>query len=79
MRPLVLVILAFGAVVGSRLVGLEDAVSMALRGEITNASCVVGLLATGSADFHGPQHEKFSRFGAFELYGLEPVLGPIGR
>lgn len=38
-----------------------------------------GLLATGSADFHGPQHEKFSRFGAFELYGLEPALGPIGR
>jgi 3',5'-nucleoside bisphosphate phosphatase len=38
-----------------------------------------GLLATGSADFHGPEHERFSRFGAFELYGLEPVLGPIGR
>jgi predicted metal-dependent phosphoesterase TrpH len=38
-----------------------------------------GLLATGSADFHGPEHERFSRFGAFELYGLEPVLGPIDR
>jgi 3',5'-nucleoside bisphosphate phosphatase len=37
-----------------------------------------GLLATGSSDFHGPQHERFDRFGAFELYGLEPVLGPIG-
>jgi 3',5'-nucleoside bisphosphate phosphatase len=37
-----------------------------------------GLLATGSADFHGPRHERFSRFGAFALYGLEPVLGPIG-
>jgi predicted metal-dependent phosphoesterase TrpH len=36
-----------------------------------------GLLATGSADFHGPAHERFSRFGAFDLYGLEPVLGPI--
>ena len=36
-----------------------------------------GLLATGSADFHGPQHGRFSRFGAFELYGLEPRLGPI--
>ena len=36
-----------------------------------------GLLATGSADFHGPAHERFDRFGAFELYGLEPVLGPI--
>jgi 3',5'-nucleoside bisphosphate phosphatase len=38
-----------------------------------------GLLATGSADFHGPAHDRFGRFGAFELYGLEPVLGPIGR
>jgi predicted metal-dependent phosphoesterase TrpH len=37
-----------------------------------------GLLTTGSADFHGPEHERFSRFGAFSLYGLEPVLGPIG-
>jgi predicted metal-dependent phosphoesterase TrpH len=37
-----------------------------------------GLLATGSADFHGPAHERFSRFGAFSLYGLEPRLGPIG-
>jgi predicted metal-dependent phosphoesterase TrpH len=37
-----------------------------------------GLLATGSADFHGPEHGRFSRFGAFSLYGLEPVLGPIG-
>jgi predicted metal-dependent phosphoesterase TrpH len=36
-----------------------------------------GLLATGSADFHGPEHERFDRFMAFELYGLEPVLGPI--
>jgi 3',5'-nucleoside bisphosphate phosphatase len=37
-----------------------------------------GLLATGSADFHGPGHARFDRFGAFSLYGLEPVLGPIG-
>jgi predicted metal-dependent phosphoesterase TrpH len=37
-----------------------------------------GLLATGSADFHGPEHDRFSRFGDFALYGLEPVLGPIG-
>jgi 3',5'-nucleoside bisphosphate phosphatase len=37
-----------------------------------------GLLATGSADFHGPEHDRFSRFGAFSLYGMEPVLGPIG-
>jgi predicted metal-dependent phosphoesterase TrpH len=37
-----------------------------------------GLLQTGSADFHGPGHEHFDRFRAFELYGREPVLGPIG-
>jgi predicted metal-dependent phosphoesterase TrpH len=37
-----------------------------------------GLLTTGSADFHGPEHERFNRFGAFELYGLEPALGVIG-
>ena len=35
------------------------------------------LLQTGSADFHGPDHEHFDRFRAFQLYGHEPVLGPI--
>ena len=39
----------------------------------------LGLLTTGSTDFHGPDHETFSGFGGFELYGLEPDLGPIGR
>ena len=38
-----------------------------------------GLLTTGSADFHGPEHERFHTFGAFELHGLEPDLGPIGQ
>ena len=37
-----------------------------------------GLLITGSADFHGPEHDRFHRFGNFELHGLEPNLGPIG-
>jgi len=37
-----------------------------------------GLLVTGSADFHGPEHERFNTFRAFELHGLEPRLGPIG-
>ena len=36
-----------------------------------------GLLTTGSADFHGPEHPHFHRFRAFELFGLEPRLGPI--
>ena len=38
----------------------------------------LGLLTTGSADFHGPQHSRFSRFRAFSLYGCEPRLGPVG-
>ena len=36
-----------------------------------------GRLTTGSADFHGPAHERFNTFAAFELYDLEPNLGPI--
>jgi 3',5'-nucleoside bisphosphate phosphatase len=43
-----------------------------------DAAAQQGLLTTGSADFHGPGHERFDAFGAFELYGLEPDLGPIG-
>jgi predicted metal-dependent phosphoesterase TrpH len=38
----------------------------------------LGLLSTGSADFHGPENDLFSRFMAFETYGLTPNLGPIG-
>jgi len=38
----------------------------------------LGLLTTGSADFHGPQHSHFSRFRAFSLHGCEPRLGPVG-
>lgn len=37
----------------------------------------LGMLTTGSADFHGPEHREFSRWRAFELYGREPNLGPI--
>src|SRR5215217_1541887 len=36
-----------------------------------------GLLTTGSTDFHGPGHGRFNAFRGFELYGLEPELGPI--
>jgi predicted metal-dependent phosphoesterase TrpH len=43
-----------------------------------DAASELGLLTTGSADFHGPEHERFDAFGAFELYGLEPDLGIIG-
>lgn len=38
----------------------------------------LGLLQTGSSDFHGPDHKLFSKFADFELFGLEPMLGPIG-
>lgn len=37
----------------------------------------LGLLITGSSDFHGPRHREFSRFRAFDMYGHEPRLGPI--
>jgi adenylyl-sulfate kinase len=37
----------------------------------------LGLLTTGSADFHGPDHRLFSSFGAFDLCGHTPELGPI--
>lgn len=37
----------------------------------------LGLLTTGSADFHGPGHDRFNRFGAFETYGIEPDVGRV--
>jgi 3',5'-nucleoside bisphosphate phosphatase len=37
----------------------------------------LGLLTTGSADFHGPENRQFHSFMAFDTYGLEPNLGPI--
>jgi len=34
-----------------------------------------GLVPTGSSDFHGPTHRTFSRFGAYDTYGLgEPQV-----
>jgi predicted metal-dependent phosphoesterase TrpH len=37
----------------------------------------LGLLATGSSDYHGPDHRLFSNFRAHETHGIEPNLGPI--
>lgn len=37
----------------------------------------LGLITTGSADFHGPHHPNFSRFRDFSLYGLQPTWGPL--
>lgn len=39
----------------------------------------LGLLTTGSADFHGPENRQFSQFMAFDTYGIEPNLGPIAE
>jgi 3',5'-nucleoside bisphosphate phosphatase len=39
----------------------------------------LGLLATGSSDYHGPDHRLFSRFLAFDLHGRAPNLGPIAH
>jgi 3',5'-nucleoside bisphosphate phosphatase len=39
----------------------------------------LGLLATGSADFHGPDHRLFSRFLAFELHERQPNLGALNE
>jgi 3',5'-nucleoside bisphosphate phosphatase len=38
-----------------------------------------GLLTTGSTDFHGPEHGRFSAFCGFDVHGLTVELGPIGR
>jgi hypothetical protein len=46
--------------------------------ELLHARCAeLDMLSTGSADFHGPENRLFSRFMAFETYGLTPYLGPI--
>ena len=39
----------------------------------------LGLLSTGSADFHGPDNRIFSSFLAFDTYGHEPNLGRIAE
>jgi 3',5'-nucleoside bisphosphate phosphatase len=46
--------------------------------ELLAARCSeLDLLSTGSSDFHGPDNRLFSRFLAFDTYGLEPSLGPL--
>lgn len=39
----------------------------------------LGLLTTGSTDFHAPDHPYFSDFLGFSLYDVTPRLGPIDR
>jgi 3',5'-nucleoside bisphosphate phosphatase len=46
--------------------------------ELIAARCEeLGLLTTGSADFHGPENRQFSQFMAFDTFGIEPNLGRI--
>ena len=44
---------------------------------LADRAAELGLLTTGSADFHGPEHRHFQRFRAFDLGGRQPNLGPI--
>jgi hypothetical protein len=39
----------------------------------------LGLLTTGSSDFHGPHHRQFNRFRAFSTYGHLANLGRLGQ
>jgi adenylyl-sulfate kinase len=39
----------------------------------------LGLLTTGSSDYHGPGHRLFSSFRDFEVFDREPNLGPIAH
>ncbi|HEU4658239.1 MAG TPA: PHP domain-containing protein [Capillimicrobium sp.] len=46
---------------------------------LADRAAELGLLTTGSADFHGPEHRHFKHFRAFDLCGREPNLGPIAQ
>jgi predicted metal-dependent phosphoesterase TrpH len=46
---------------------------------LANRCAELGILSTGSADFHGPENRLFSRFMAFDTHGLTPNLGPIAQ
>ena len=38
----------------------------------------LGLVPTGSSDYHGPTHKTFAKFGAYETYGLgEPQVPAV--
>ena len=44
---------------------------------LADACAQRGLLSTGSADYHGPEHPRFSAIGDFDLYGCDPNLGVL--
>jgi predicted metal-dependent phosphoesterase TrpH len=45
--------------------------------DLVAAAGELGLLTTGSTDYHGPDHRQFNRFRGFSLHGLTPNLGPL--
>lgn len=49
----------------------------AQTGLLVDRCAELGLITTGSSDFHGPGHRQFNRFRAFGTYGLRPQLGPL--
>ena len=52
----------------------HDAAQTAL---LSDRCAELGLLATASSDFHGPDHRLFSRFLAYETHGRRLALGAI--
>jgi 3',5'-nucleoside bisphosphate phosphatase len=46
---------------------------------LADRAAELGMLTTGSADFHGPENRQFHSFMAFETHGIEPNLGPISN
>jgi len=39
----------------------------------------LGLVPTGSSDYHGPTHKTFASFGAYDTYGLGEAQVPARR
>ena len=49
----------------------------AQTGLLVSQARALGLITTGSSDFHGPSHTRFGSFRAFHTFGYEPDLGPL--
>jgi predicted metal-dependent phosphoesterase TrpH len=44
---------------------------------LADRAAALGLLRSASSDYHGPNHQLFSRFLAYQLHGGSPALGPL--
>lgn len=72
------VLSAIDSFLGSGLDGVEAFYvthTQAQTGLLADRCAELGLITTGSSDFHGPGHRQFNRFRAFHTYGLRPQLG----